>query len=192
MQEFYVMICGLGCQKVKNMVKLVKFISIITIFANLFGCKAPKPDILDGPGMVYVDGDYRTEYANTLPFDEYEGYPFWAVVYLSEEKNTQYYIDKLFSGLSEESKKKIKQYDFGGNKMYLIIPRYADETEISKIGDAENSLQFYDGTPFVLKCGTDIKICIYTHGGHEFTPQTDENGKLICTEDVWDITEYKQ
>ena len=26
--------------------------------------------------MVYVDGDYRTEYANTLPFDEYEGIRF--------------------------------------------------------------------------------------------------------------------
>ena len=80
--------------------------------------------------------------------------------------------------------------------LYVLTPDSylfcRNENICVKIGDAENSLQFYDGTPFVLKCGADVKICTSFHGGHEFTPQTDENGKLICTEDVWDITEYKQ
>lgn len=37
--------------------------------------------------MVYVDSEHRTEYANTLPFDEIDDYPYWAVAYLGEGEN---------------------------------------------------------------------------------------------------------
>ena len=80
----------------------MKAIAIFTVIAGLFGCRSPgeKPFILDGPGMVYVDGEHRTEYANTLPFDEIDDYPYWAVAYLGEGetgKNTaNEYIEKLF------------------------------------------------------------------------------------------------
>lgn len=43
--------------------------------------------MLDGPGMVYVDSEHRTEYANNLPFDEIDDYPYWAVAYLGEGEN---------------------------------------------------------------------------------------------------------
>lgn len=174
----------------------MKFVSILAILAGLFGCKAPEPQILDGPGTVYIDSEHRTEYANVLPFDELESRPYWAVAYLGSgeigEENREKYIGKLFSDLPEESRAKIKHYDFGGDSWYLVIPRYPDENDIIQNGDEDNAVCIQSGEAFTVQCGTDVKICMYTHGGHEFTPQIDENGKLICTEDVWDITEYKQ
>lgn len=90
--------------------------------------------ILDGPGMEYVDSEHRTEYANTLPFDEIVGYPYWTVAFLDNgeigEANREIYIDKLFSGLSEESLEKIEHFDFEGDEWYLIIPRYRDKYDI--------------------------------------------------------------
>ena len=68
----------------RNAVKMVKLIAIFTVLANLFGCKMPEPHMLDGPGMEYVDSAYRTEYANTLPFDEIEEYPYCAAAYLGK------------------------------------------------------------------------------------------------------------
>ena len=70
-------------------VRLMKAIAIFTVIAGLFGCRSPgeKPFMLDGPGMVYVDSEHRTEYANTLPFDKIDDYPYWAVAYLGEGEN---------------------------------------------------------------------------------------------------------
>ena len=34
--------------------------SILAFIASLFGCRHEKPDMLDGPGMVYVDSEYRS------------------------------------------------------------------------------------------------------------------------------------
>ncbi len=85
--------------------RLMKVIAIFTVIASLFGCRAPgeTPFMLDGPGMVYVDSEHRTEYANTLPFDEIDDYPYWAVAYLGEGENgkntAKEYIEKLFSKL---------------------------------------------------------------------------------------------
>ena len=47
--------------------------AILAILASLFGCgkNTPfEPQILDGPGMEYVDSEYRNDYANCLPFDD--------------------------------------------------------------------------------------------------------------------------
>lgn len=178
----------------------MKRIALLTILSSLFGCTLPDMQILDGPGMVYTDSDYRTEYANTLPFDEYEEYPFWAVAFLGRgetgEANRQYYIDRLFSDLSADSIAKIRHFDFEGDEWYLIIPRYTDENDIIPLcGDGEKKRAAL-GEAFTVKCSSEsgnpnIKVVVYIHGGHEFSPQTDSNGKLICGEYVRDITEYE-
>ena len=46
--------------------------------------------MLNGPGMVYVDSEHRTEYANTLPFDEIDDYPYWAVASWRGRKRQAY------------------------------------------------------------------------------------------------------
>lgn len=173
----------------------MKLVALLSILANLFGCTSLKPQILDGPGMVYVDSEHRTEYANTLPFDEIEGYPYWAVVFLGKgnegEANREYYIEKLFSALPKESLDKIKHYDFEGDEWYLVIPRYGDRNDIISLYGDEKEKHINYGEAFTVKCGRNIKIVYYNNDGYEFYPQIDENGRLICTENVWDITEYK-
>ena len=179
-------------------VRLMKAIAIFTVIAGLFGCRAPgeNPFILDGPGMVYVDSEHRTEYANTLPFDEIEDYPYWAVAYLGEGetgKNTaNEYIEKLFSKLSEEKCRAISHYDYGGEKWYLVIPRYGDENELIQKGDKKILQKADDVTQFIINCGGDVEIYIVIRGGHKITLDTDENDRLICTPDIWDITDYKE
>ena len=89
----------------------MKVIAIFTVIAGLFGCKAPgeTPFILDGPGMVYVDSEHRTEYANTLPFDEIDDYPYWAVAYLGEgddgKKAAKEYVEKFSPLVSQNTAK---------------------------------------------------------------------------------------
>ena len=176
----------------------MKMISIFTLFVTLFGCKLPgeKPFMLDGPGMVYVDSEHRTEYANTLPFDEIEDYPYWAVAYLGEgdegEKAAKEYVEKHFSELSEEKRRAISHYDYGGEKWYLVIPRYGEENELIQNGDKKNLQKADDGTPYIINCGGDVEIYIVMRGGHKITLDTDENGRLTGTPDIWDITEYKK
>lgn len=180
------------------MVKFMKFITLFTFISNLFGCfRIPlKPEILDGPGMVYIDSEHRTEYANTLPFDDIEGYPYWAVAFLGRgtvgEANRTYYIEKLFSGLPEESIDKIKHFDFDGDEWYLIIPRYYDENDIVRQSDENHEKYITFGEAFTVKCKSNIKIVYCCNGEHEFSPESDGDGKLICTEDIWDITDYVQ
>ena len=185
-----------AAERMRNVVKMMKLIAIFTILANLFGCEMTEPHMLDGPGMVYVDSEYRTEYANTLPFDELEGYPYCAVVFLGKgeigEANRKKYIDKLFSNLSEESLSKIKHFDFEGDEWYLIIPRYWDEYDIVPLYEETKNEYVMHGEPFTVKCKANIKITYSSYDEHELSPQTDDNGKLICNEDIWDITEYEQ
>ena len=179
-------------------VRLMKVIAIFAVISGLFGCRTPgeKPFMLDGPGMVYVDSEHRTEYANTLAFDEIDDYPYWAVAYLGNgdegKSAATVYIEKLFSELSEEKRRAIGHIDYGGEKWYLVIPRYGDENELIQNGDEKNSQKVYDGTPYIINCGGDVQIYIVIRGGHKITLDTDENGRLICTPDIWDITEYKE
>ncbi len=129
-------------------------------------------------------------YIHTAIFD------YWAVAYLGEGangKNTaKEYIEKLFSKLSEEQRKAVKHYDYGGEKWYLVIPRYGEENELIQNGDKKNLQKADDGTPYIINCGGDVEIYIVIRGGHKITLDTDENGRLICTPDIWDITEYKK
>ena len=118
----------------RNAVKMVKLIAIFTALANLFGCTAKKLHMLDGPGMVYVDSEHRTEYANTLPFDELEGYPYCAVVFLGKgeigEANRKKYIDKFIKNLPPKSiliKFSGLQYDYPADIQNIDdIPKILD------------------------------------------------------------------
>ncbi len=171
----------------------MKITAIIACIASLFGCKPGQPQILDGPGMVYIDKDYRTEYANQLDFDSYDGYPLFAVAYLGtgEEAETaaSVFIDKLFAGLSEESIAKIRHFDFGGQNIYLVIPRYENCIDIKNTITDELHTENY-GTPFTVKCDTGVEICDYSHGGHTYSLAVDSNGVLVAADDIWDITSY--
>ena len=66
--------------KVKMITKIAVLLSLVT---NLVGCTVvEKPQVLDGPDMVYKDSDYRTDYANIFDFDNYDGQPMFAVAFL--------------------------------------------------------------------------------------------------------------
>ena len=177
---------------------MMKVISIFTIIANLFGCKIPEEKyfMLDGPGMVYVDSEHRTEYANELSFDEQEDFPLWAVAYLGKGAEgsdaAKEYIERLFAGLSEEKRSAIRHYDYGGEKWYLVIPRYGDENKLVKSKDQEH-FQYIDGSiPYTINCNADVEIRLHIYGGHTVVLDTDENDRLIHTYEIWDITEYKE
>ena len=176
--------------------KLLAVIIVFAVAVCLFGCMFLKPEVLDGPGMEYVDSNYRTEYANTLPFDELEDYPYWAVVFLGRgaegAANREYYIDKIFSSLSAEKIAQIKHFDFEGDEWYLVIPRYDGENLIIPTDNTKPTESVLSGEPFTVTCSSNIEIVDYYSGEHEFSPQIDENGRLICTGDVWDITEYEE
>lgn len=174
------------------------FAILVVVVVSLFGCKAieKKIFILDGPDMVYVDREHRTEYANALPFDEHDGFPHWAVAYLGKgdegENAAGEYIERLFAGLSREKRDAIEHYDYGGEKWYLVIPRHRDENDIVRGNDKENAVRIMSGEAFTINCGDDVKIYTYTHGGNELILQTDKNGRLTHADEVWDITEYKE
>lgn len=88
---------------------------LIMAICLLFSCK---PEMLDGPGMEYVDGEYRTVYANCLPFDESKGPPYLAIGCLDGIDNIENYLNELFKGLSDEQLSKIGYYEFEGNQTY--------------------------------------------------------------------------
>lgn len=174
------------------------FALLVTLLATLLGCGwfEKKIMLLDGPGMVYVDREHRTEYANTLPFDELDGYPFWAVAYLGEgedcRETAKKYTEKLFSELSEEKRNALGHYDYGGEKWYLVIPRYGERNDLIQNGDEKNPRYAEEGTPFTINCNADVEIYICIRGGHGTVLDADENGRLIHTDEVWDITDYTE
>ena len=178
----------------------MKLVSIFALAVTLLGCNLPEKQapipvpVLDGPGMVYVDREYRTEYANTLPFDSLENFSYWAVAYLGEGERgknaAKESIEKLFSELSEEKRTAVEHYDYGGEKWYLVIPRHRDDNDIISGSEEENTVQIASGDAFTINCSGDVKICIHTYGGHELILETDENDRLIHTDEVWDITPW--
>ena len=185
--------------------KVIKIMSILAILASLFGCNTPEPQILDGPGMVYVDSDHWNEYANCLSFSNYQGAPYLAVAYLGRgevgEENKDVYSNKLFENLGEERISNIKTYDCGGDDWFLVVPKYHDRVIILK-GEEETRTEY--GVPFVVNCNSDVTLNIFNVTDMYFRLETDENGQLKGTEHdvlkvedstawgqdnfVWDIT----
>lgn len=172
---------------------------LFALFASLFSCSKEKANKLDGDGMVYVDSDYRTKFANTLDFDSAEVDAYWAVAFLGYgedgENNRQVYIESLFSSLPEEDVKSIGHYDFEGDEWYLIVPRHKDMNTVTPLYDNAQTVLVENGCAFTVKCNisdlySNISIGIDSHGGVEFSPRIDGKGSLDCGENVIDITNY--
>ncbi len=160
--------------------------SIFTMIASLFGCVG-KPQILDGPGMVYIDSEYRNEYANCLPFTDWQGEPYLAIAYLGNadggKANKDVYISKIFESLDAEKLSQIKTYEFEGDDWFLVIPKYYD-TVIIKKGDEETYTE--DGVPFIIRCNSETCVNIFNVTDMYFTLAIDQDGKLNGTEhDIW-------
>ncbi|MBR5309197.1 MAG: hypothetical protein IKU43_10515 [Clostridia bacterium] len=171
---------------------------ILALAASLFGCSEPKLTVDDGPGMVYHDSDYRTEYANAFEFDDYEGQPHFAVAFLGYGDKAEFrnnYVKDVFKDLSEESVDKIRHFDFEGDEWYLIVPRYKDDVEIRNL-DTEEAITVHHGDAFTVKCNLsdlhpNIEVTTaHDYGGYRFSPQMGGDGRLITGTDVHDITDY--
>ena len=180
---------------------------LLALLASLFGCTKPEPQILDGPGMVYVDSEYRNDYANCLPFDDMRGAPYFAVAYLGNGEtgraNKDVYTGSLFESLGEDKIKSIPCFEFEGEDWFLVVPRYKDEVTLIKDGEAVER-NIYE-TALIVKCNCDIAIETFNASEKKYTLATDEEGNLkdaeqniLKTEDaawdeehfVWDITHF--
>ena len=165
----------------------MKIMAILAMLASLFGCGKHDPYILDGPGMVYVDSEYRNEYANCLPFGDWRGEPYLAIAYLGKgdagKVNKDVYINKIFEGLDEEKISRVKTYEYEGDDWFLVIPKYYD-TVIIKKGDEEAYTE--DGAAFIVRCNSDVLVNVFNVTDMNFTLAVDEDGKIKGAEhDIW-------
>jgi len=178
-------------------VRIIKIMTILSILASLFGCGKNDPYILDGPGMVYVDSDYRTEYANVFDFDSLDTQPMFAVAFLGygdimDARNT--YVEKIFADLGDSAVEKVSHVDYEGDEWYLIVPRYNEDVQITNLDTGEVHT-VYNGMAFTVKCNlsdlhSNIEISTERNlSGHKFSPQVGGDGKLVTNADVWDITD---
>lgn len=182
-----------------SMIKnIIKPTAIFTIIVLLVGCASKKPQVLDGPKMVYKDSDYRTIYANDLDFDKYDGQPYFAVAFLGygnkmDFRNT--YVKKLFESLGNFAIEQVEHIDYEGDEWYLIVPRYKDAVDITNL-ETDEVHRIYQGEAFTVKCNlsdlhSNIEISTEDSGsGHKFSPKISKDGKLVTNADVWDITDY--
>ena len=168
------------------------------LIVSLSGCGIQKYQVDDGPGMVYHDAEYRTEYANVLDFDNYEGQPHFAVAFLGYGDRKDFrnnYVKGVFDSLSDEAVGKIQHFDFEGDEWYLIIPRYKETVEISSL-DTEVKHTVYQGEAFTVKCNLsdihpNIEVTMERNlGGYKFSPQMGGDGRLVENTDIHDITDY--
>lgn len=176
----------------------MKLTAIIALIASLFGCSSPKPQVLDKTGMVYKDSDYRSIYANVFEFDNYEGHPYFAVAFLGYGEDRQdfrnTYVAGIFESLGNTAIKQVAHFDFEGDEWYLIVPRYKDYVTLTNLETGEKHT-IYQGEAFTVKCNLsdlhpNIEISTEDSRGHKFSPQIGGDGRLVTSEDVWDITDY--
>ncbi len=156
------------------------------------------PQILDGPGMMYRDEDCRTEYANVLDFDSYEGNPSFAVAFLGYGDRMEFrdtYVNGIFAQLSEEALAEIEHFDFEGDEWYLVIPRYRESVDITH-KESGKTVTVYLGEAFTVRCNlSDLHsnleiVTVNRNGVCKFSPQMGGDGRLVVTEPVHDITDY--
>lgn len=173
---------------------------ILSLIASLLGCNPPEvPQILDGPGMVYVDSEERTDYANAIGYNDEDSF-MCAVAFLGYgdegAQNAASFIDKCFATLTAEQREAIETVLYDGNEWYLIVPRYRGESiwidYLDENGEVTNEGQRVssDGTPFILRCNpsdtySNMQLSGLSRGRHfAFSPQIDKNGKLITEQYV--------
>lgn len=156
------------------------------------------PQILDGPGMVYRDEDYRTEYANVLDFDSYEENPSFAVAFLGYGDRMEFrdtYVNGIFADLSEESLAKIEHFDFEGDEWYLVIPRYRESVDITH-KESGKTVTVYMGEAFTVRCNlSDLHsnleiVTVNRNGVCRFSPQMGGDGRVVTNAAIHDITDY--
>lgn len=178
--------------------KYACILAVVVAVAGIVMFAAKRMHKLDGPDMVYRDSDYRSEYANLLDFDSYDGHPYFAAAFLgyggtNEERKTQ--VMDFFVSLGAAEYDKIEHFDFEGDEWYLVIPRYRDEVVITDLETGEEHI-VYNGTAFTVRCNmSDLhsNIEISTSSGldaHSFSPGLDGKGELSKNNDVWDVTLY--
>lgn len=166
--------------------------AILTILAALTGCSDSAPHMLDGPGMEYIDSEYRSLYANCLPFEDIKGAPYLAIAYLGNgntgKANKDVYIEKIFENLTEEEKNRIRVCEYEGDSWFLVIPKYKSVVDLKK-DNKIISQGAYTGEAFVIKCNQDMIISTMESEEINYLLSADENGKLKeAGENVWDIT----
>jgi len=175
----------------------MKLSTLLALALSLFGCSV-KPQVLDGPDMVYKDSDYRSIYANVFDFDSYEGQPYFAVAFLGygdrmEARHT--YVEGVFEELGDVAIEQIGHIDYEGDEWYLVVPRYMEDVEITNLDTGEVHT-IYNGEAFTVKCNMsdlhpNIEISTQQNlSGHKFSPQMSGEGRLVTNADVWDITDY--
>ena len=176
----------------------MKFMALFAAIAALFGCTPKEPQILDGPGMVYQDSDYRTPYANVFDFDHYDGQPMFAVAFLGYGDRMDFrhtYVEGIFKELGDVAIEQIGHIDYDGDEWYLIVPRYNEDVDITNLDTGEVHT-IYNGEAFTVKCNlsdlhSNIEISTELNlSGHKFSPQIGGDGKLVPNPDVWDVTDY--
>lgn len=171
--------------------RILKAILILSLVASLSGC-VEEPQVLDGPGMVYVDSEYRTGYANAIPYEE--NACMCAAAFLgygdNGEKNADAYIENCFSELSQEQRDAIEQILCDGNEWYLVVPRYADsDTLVESIDEKGNVTgeigEVPPGIPFLIRCNksgeqSNIRLSGLSRGRRfSFSLQADKDGNII-------------
>lgn len=177
----------------------VAIVLIALVFVFMFGCAKGgdnMPGMLDGDGMVYIDSEHRTDYANVLYNDdnaEDHNGDYFAIAYLGKgevgRENAKARIDSLFGGkLTEEQIAKIEHFDFGGDDWFLVVPRYKDHYDIFPKDKNYSQKVIRNGEAFIVNCG-DATIEYYSHGGYSVELKADENGR-INIDCVWDITSF--
>ena len=169
----------------------MKLIAIFALIASLFSFGKKEPQILDGPGMEYVDSEYRTKYANCLPFEEMRGAPYFAIAYLGKgdegkAKRTEY-INLIFAELEQSEIDAVKHYDYEGDHWYLIIPKYRESVFVKYAGD--KSVVSYEGDAFTVKCNNDVTVNTFDVTDIDYVLDVNADGVLEnVNENIWDIT----
>lgn len=172
--------------------KLILIAVTFITLSVLIGCKSYKPEILDGPGMIYIDSHYRTEYANCLPFDDVKGSPYLAIAYLGRgdeiRSNIDSYTLKFFGNLDDAKIDLIKTYELEGDYWFLVIPKYYSTVNLKKDNDVIECAS-YSGEPFFVRCNQDITVNIFETVDINYILAVNEDNKLKdIDENIWDIS----
>jgi len=181
-----------------DFMKYITLIIVLVMILGTVGCTAVKPPVVDGPGMEYKDADYRTDYANVLDFDSYDGQPMFAVAFLGygdimDARHT--YVEEIFADLGDFAIEQIGHIDYEGDEWYLIVPRYKEDVDITNLDTGEVHT-IYNGEAFTIKCNlsdlhSNVEISTEMNlSGHKFSPQMGGDGKLVGNPDIHDITDY--
>ncbi len=177
----------------------MKLTALLVIVASLLSCNGiTEPQVLDGPGMVYNDADYRSDYANVFDFDSYDGQPYFAVAFLGYGDRMDFrhtYVEGVFESLGDFAIEQVGHIDYEGDEWYLVVPRYKEDVNITNLETGEVHT-IYNGEAFTIKCNlsdlhSNIEISTEQNlSGHKFSPQIGGDGRLVENVDVWDITDY--